>query len=128
MDILQTRNPTWGFFGTFGRHDEPGAAWALASEAIAKATGCPAKDVRTFLESHKGRLFAEGVIELMPANALETAVDAAVARWMRLTITLKDERDYGIPVGLPYLTGFVCHCELEADTGEGLAPRAQPFV
>jgi hypothetical protein len=58
----------------------------------------------------------------------ETAVDAAVARWMRLTITSKDESDYGIPAGLPYLTGFVCHCELEADTGEGLAPRAQPFV
>jgi hypothetical protein len=33
MDILQTRNPTWGFFGTFGRHDEPDVAWALASQS-----------------------------------------------------------------------------------------------
>jgi|ERR1700692_1635700 hypothetical protein len=100
MDILPG-NPNYGFFGIFGRHDEPVAAWALASEAIAKATGCPAKCIRTFLESRQGRTFAEGVIELMPANALETAVDAAVARC--LTITLKDESDYGIPAGLPYL-------------------------
>jgi hypothetical protein len=60
MDILQTRNPTWGFFGTFGRHDEPDVAWALASQAIAKATRCSAKDVRTFLDSRRGRDFAEG--------------------------------------------------------------------
>jgi hypothetical protein len=85
-------NPNCGFFGIFGRHDEPVAAWALASEAIAKATGCPAKCIRTFLESRQGRLFAEGVIELMPANALETAVDAAVARWMRLTITFEGRK------------------------------------
>jgi hypothetical protein len=74
MDILPG-NPNYGFFGIFGRHDEPVAAWALASEAIAKATGCPAKCIRTFLESRQGRTFAEGVIELMPANALETAVE-----------------------------------------------------
>jgi hypothetical protein len=112
MDILQTQNPTWGFFGTFGRHDDPGAAWALASEAIAKATGCEAKDVRTFLESRQGRLFAEGVIELMSTKktALKTAVDDAVAKLMRHN-----------------LTGMVTHCELEADTGEGRAHRAQPF-
>jgi hypothetical protein len=127
MDILPG-NPNYGFFGIFGRHDEPVAAWALASEAIAKATGCPAKRIRTFLESRRGRLSAEGVIELMPANALETAVDAAVARWMRLTITLKDESDYGIPAGLPYLKGFVCHCELEADTDEGWPHHTNPFV
>jgi hypothetical protein len=78
---LQTRNPTWGFFGTFGRHDEPDFAWALASEAIAKATGCSAKDVRTFLDSRRGRDFAEGVIDLMSANiALETAINAAVTK------------------------------------------------
>jgi hypothetical protein len=122
MDILQTRNPTWGFFGTFGRHDEPDVAWALASEAIAKATGCSAKDVRTFLDSRRGRDFAEGVIDLMSANiALETAINAAVTKLMRCKISPMDASDYGIPAGLPYLMGFVCHCELEADTGEGWA-------
>jgi hypothetical protein len=122
MDILQTKNPTWGFFGTFGRHDEPDVAWALASEAIAKATGCSAKDVRTFLDSRRGRDFAEGVIDLMSANiALETAINAAVTKLMRCKISPMDASDYGIPAGLPYLMGFVCHCELEADTGEGWA-------
>jgi hypothetical protein len=129
MDILQTTNPTWGFYGAFSHHaTDPSAAWPLASEAIAKATGCPAKCVKTFLDSSQGRVFAEGVIGLMSANALETAVDAVVRKWMHCKIIPKDESDYGIPVGLPHLTGFVCHCKLEADTGEGRAHRPQPFV
>jgi hypothetical protein len=41
---------------------------------------------------------------------------------------LKDESDFGIPAGLPYLKGFVCHCELEADTGEGWPHHTNPFV
>jgi len=42
MDILQTTNPTWGFYGAFSHHaTDPSVAWPLASEAIAKATGCP---------------------------------------------------------------------------------------
>jgi hypothetical protein len=98
MENLGTENPNNGFYGVLCRHDDPGAAWELASEAIAKATGCQAKRIRTFLGSRKGRLFAQAVIESMPTktNALETvetAVDAAVARWMHLKIT-KDESDY----------------------------------
>ncbi len=115
MDILHTRNPTWGFFGAFSHHDtDPTVAWPLAMEAIAKATGCSAQDVRRFLDSQQGRYFGEGVIGLMSANIaleLETAVDDAVAKLMRHN-----------------LTGFVCHCELEADTGERLAPGAQLLV
>jgi len=113
----------YGFLGIFDRDDDPGAVWALASEAIAKATGCPAKDVRRFLESTKGRDFALAVKEHMWKNALETvetAVDAAVERWMGLKISPKDDR--------PYLTGFVCHCELEADTGKDWPPHIYPFV
>jgi hypothetical protein len=45
-----------------------------------------------------------------------------------LTITLKDESDYGIPAGLPYLKGVVCHCELEGTTGEGWPHHTNPFV
>jgi hypothetical protein len=62
MNILETTNPTWGFYGAFSHHDTPDSsvAWPLASEAIAKGTGCTAEDVRTFLDSTKGRFFAEG--------------------------------------------------------------------
>ena len=98
-----------GFFGAFSHHAtaDPSAAWPLAMEAIAKATGCEAKDVRTFLESRQGHRFAEGVIELMSTKkiALKTAVDDAVAKLM-----------------CHNLTGMVTNCELEADTGEGRTP------
>jgi hypothetical protein len=81
MDILQTRNPAWGFHGAFNHQDtDPSVAWPLAMEAIAKKTGCPAECIRTFLESPIGRTFAEAVIERMsttPLETIETAVDAA---------------------------------------------------
>ncbi len=123
MDILETTNPTWGFYGAFSYHaTDPSGAWPLVSEAIAKATGCPAKCIKRFLDSSQGRVFADAVIiALTSATTLETAVDFVVKRWMHLKITSTDESDYGIRAGLPYLTGFACHCELEADTG---APRA----
>jgi hypothetical protein len=129
MDILQTTNPTWGFYGAFSHHaTDPSVAWPLASEAIAKATGCPAKCIRTFLDSLQGRVFADGVIiELMSANALETAIDAVVKRWMHFKIDRKDESDYGIQADLPYLKGFACHCKLEADTWRRSDHRPQPF-
>ena len=48
------KNPNYGFYGIFGQHADPGVVWTLASEAIAKATGCPAECIKTFLESSKG--------------------------------------------------------------------------
>ena len=88
-----------------------------------RARPSPRRQVaRTFLESRQGRTFAEGVIEHMSKNALETvetAVDFAVASWMHRKIDPKDASVYGIPAGVPYLKGFVCHCELPVDTGEG---------
>jgi hypothetical protein len=104
---MEIKNPNYGFYGIFGHHPDPDAVWALASEAIGKATGCSAECIKTFLESCKGRLFAQAVIESMSTknatkNALETAIDEAVARWMDLKITPKDESKYGIQAGLPY--------------------------
>jgi hypothetical protein len=132
MDILQTTNPTCGFHGAFSHHDtDPSVAWPLASEAIAKATGCQAKRIKTFLDSSQGRLFAKGVIEDMSKNPLETvetAVDFAVASWMHRKIDRNDASVYGIPVGVPYLKGFVCHCELRADTGKDWPPLTNSFV
>jgi hypothetical protein len=100
---------------------------ALASEAIAKETGCTAESSRNFLESYQGRLFAEGVIkelerlfaegvikERKSTNALNPAIDGAIAKLR------------GVQAG-PYLKSFACDCKLEADTGEEDWPRTYTF-
>ena len=117
MTILQTANPDWGFFGTIRHHAEPDTAWALALPAIARATGCPDAAVRDFLDSTQGRHFADDVANGLAAGEnLPVAIDAAVARWMGWRIGRQTERDTGIPRGLPYLTGFVTHHEILAET------------
>lgn len=140
METENPKNLNYGFYGIFGLHDDPGAVWALAMKGIAKETGCPAECIKTFLESRKGRTFAQAVIESMPTktNALEIAqlaVDAAVARWMDSEITKEDASKYGksasagiIEVGGPCLKGFACHCKLEADTGKDWPPHTNSFV
>ncbi|CAA7624178.1 hypothetical protein [Magnetospirillum sp. SS-4] len=85
--------------------------------AIQTATGCPDTAVRDFLDSTFGRHFADDVANgLFAGKTLTVAVDAAVARWMAWTISRHTARDTGIPHGLPYLTGFVTHFEIMADT------------
>jgi len=72
--------------------------------------------VRDFLDSRHGRHFADDVGNgLSEGMNLAEAVDAAVARWMAWTITRRTALDTGIPSGLPYLTGFVTHCEIMAE-------------
>jgi hypothetical protein len=78
--------------------------------------------VRDFLDSRHGRHFADGE----PANAtgsrerananglwrgetLAAAIDAAIARWTGWRIDRHTARETGIPIGLPYLTGWVTH-------------------
>ena len=117
----------YGFYGIFDRHDDPDAALALASAAIAKETGCTAECSKKFLESYRGRLFAEGVTEELDrlfaegvikerksTNALKSAIDGAVAKLR------------GFQAG-PYLKSFACDCKLEADTGEEDWPRTYTF-
>lgn len=114
--ILQTANPDWGFFGTIRHHARPVEAWPLAMSAIAAATGCPDAAVRDFLDSRHGRHFADDVANgLFRGLDLSAAIETAVDRWMGWTIGRRTEREYGIPRGLPYLTGFVTHCDIEAD-------------
>ncbi len=116
MTTLQTSNPAWGFFGTIGHHADPAAAWAQALPAIAAASGCQATAVRDFLDSRHGRHFADDVINgLTTGLGLESAITAAVTRWMEWRISRRTERDTGIPRGLPYLTGFITHCEILAE-------------
>lgn len=43
---------------------------------------------------------------------LKDAIDAATARWMGWTIGHQTSKDYGIPRGMAYLTGFVIHCAI----------------
>ena len=119
--ILPTRNTEWGFWGTIDRIDDDLAAdapkaWTQASQAIAAATGVSPEGVRDFLDSRHGRHFADDVANwLARGDTLKDAIDAAVARWMGWRINRRTEREMGIPRGLPYLTGFVTHCEIEAE-------------
>ena len=99
--------------------DHTGAAWPIAMTAISDATGQPLESVRTFLDSRHGRHFADDVQnELYEGKALQDAIHTATQRWMGWTISRQTGKDYGIPRGLPYLTGFVIHCEI---TDESLA-------
>ena len=101
----------WGFYGSMNEQAE--AAWPLAMTAISDATSQPLESVRAFLDSRHGRHFADDVLNELHAGAnLKDAIDAATQRWMGWTIGRQTSKQYGIPKGLPYLTGFVIHCEI----------------
>ena len=101
----------FGFFGTLGEHAE--AAWPLAMTAISGATSQPLESVRAFLDSRHGRHFADDVQNgLYEGKALADAINEATQHWMVWTIGRQTSKQYGIPRGLPYLTGFVIHCEI----------------
>ena len=109
--IPATQNESWGFYGTMNEQAE--AAWPLAMTAISDATCQPLESVRTFLDSRHGRHFADDVQNgLYAGAALADAIEQATARWMGWTIGRSTSKEYGIPKGLPYLTGFVIHCEI----------------
>ena len=109
--IPATQNDAWGFFGTMDEH--AAAAWPLAMTAISNATHQPLDSVRFFLDSRFGRHFADDVQNgLYEGKPPQDAINAATGRWMGWTIGRQTSKDYGIPRGLPYLTGFVIHCEI----------------
>jgi hypothetical protein len=110
-NIPATQNEYWGFWGTMNNHAK--AAWPIAMRAIAAATDQPLESIRIFLDSRHGRHFADNVNDqLFAGRSLEQAINAATQTWMGWTIGKIASRDYGIPRGLPYLTGFVIHCEI----------------
>jgi hypothetical protein len=109
--IPATRNDAWGFWGTM--NENATAAWPTAMTAISDATHQPLDSVRAFLDSRHGRHFADDVLNQMHAGcALTDAIHAATEQWMGWKIGRQTSKDYGIPRGLPYLTGFVIHCEI----------------
>ena len=118
--IPATQNDAWGFFGTMDEH--AAAAWPLAMTGISNATGQPLDAVRIFLDSRHGRHFADDVQNgLFDGKLLQDAINAATQRWMGWTIGRQTSKDYGIPRGLPYLTGFVIHCEVTDESFEAEA-------
>ena len=109
--IPVTQNEAWGFWGSMNERAEP--AWPIAMTAISDATYQPLESVRAFLDSRHGRHFADDVLNELHAGAnLKDAIHAATERWMGWTIGRQTSKQYGIPKGLPYLTGFVIHCEI----------------
>ncbi len=109
--IPATQNESWGFFGTLDEQAQ--AAWPIAMTAISDATYQPLESVRTFLDSRHGRHFADDVLNgLHRGLTLADAIHAATQQWMGWTIGRRTSKDYGIPKGMPYLTGFVIHCEI----------------
>jgi hypothetical protein len=110
-NIPATQNEAWGLFGTLGEHAE--AAWPIAMTAISDATNQPLESVRAFLDSRHGRHFADDVHNGLHGGAnLKDAINAVTQRWMGWTIGRQTSKDYGIPRGMPYLVGFVIHCEI----------------
>ena len=107
--IPATQNESYGFWHTM--KEEAPAAWAIALPAIAMVTGTELDAARAFLDSRHGRHFADEVRNhLLKGKALADAINAAITEWMGWTIGRQTSKQYGIPRGLPYLTGFVVHC------------------
>jgi len=105
-------NFEWGYWG--GMKEHAAAAWPIALQAIADATDQPLDSVRAFLDSRHGRHFADEVSNgLYVGQPLKEAIQAATDKWMGLTISRSISRHYGIPVGLPYLLGFVIQAAID---------------
>ncbi len=113
---LPTRNEAWGFYGSTAGFTDADAAWSIAFQTVAKAIGATPEGVRDFLDCRHGRHFADDVHNGIHAGLdLEAAIGAAITRWMGWTISRNTARETGIPKGLPYLTGFVTHFEIEGE-------------
>jgi hypothetical protein len=109
--MLSTQNETHGFWGTMGGHAS--VAWPIAMAQVAEATSEPFESVRAFLDSKQGRHFADSVQDgLVSGHAMDAAVAHAISKWMDWTIGRHTSKQFGIPKGLPYLTGFVIHSEI----------------
>ena len=122
--ILPSRNEDYGFFRTLTvcpeRDRRSAEVWTLASRLIAEAIHADSDDemsgIRDFLDSRRGRHFADDVVGNMTGSNIgfEAAISSAIRRWQGWRIDRKTEREHGIPAGLPYLTGWVQHFAVTA--------------
>ncbi len=115
----ESKNRDWGFFGTISHHGDADVAWPIAINTISGATQLPTETVAIFLDSRHGRNFSDDAAnELATGKVIADAIKAATARWMGWRISARTAHETGIPRGLPYLTGYVLHAEIEVDTAE----------
>lgn len=125
---LPSRNEDYGFFRTLTvrpeRDRRSTEVLTLASRLIAEAIHADSEEemigIRDFLDSRMGRHFADDVVGNMTGCniGLEPAIASAIRRWQDWRIDRKIEREYGIPAGLPYLTGWVQHFAVTAAMAE----------
>ena len=114
LKIPASENESWGFWGTMGGYAS--IAWPIAMKEISKATGEPLESVRVFLDSRHGRHFADAVQDaLLGSPDMHLAVAQAIEKWMSWTVGRLTQRSYGIPKGLPYLTGLVIKSGIDQD-------------
>jgi len=114
VKIPASENESWGFWGTMDGHAS--IAWPIAMSQISNATGEPLESIRVFLDSSHGRHFADSVQDaLLNSHDMHEAVAKAVEKWMSWKIGRLTQRSYGIPKGLPYLTGFVIQSGIDQD-------------
>lgn len=116
--MLTTQNEAYGFWGTMNLEGEGTStrAWPLAMAVIKDATATDDEEVRAFLDSRWGRHFADMVHNnLHEGQSLREAIGAAVDIWQGWTVSRATQREYGIPEGIPYLTGFVVMAGIEAE-------------
>jgi hypothetical protein len=112
-----TQNQAWGFWGAM--HEHASAAWPLALNAVSNATGESLEAVQSFLDSRHGRHFADDVHNgLYRGQTLADAIQAATQQWLAWTVDRQTSKQFGIPRGLPYLTGFVIHCDAMEPSAE----------
>ena len=107
---MNTENETWGFYGTMGALAD--VAWPLAMKAVQDATNESPDAVRSFLDSRHGRQFAGDVQDAIQGAPLKSAITATAQKWNAWTIGRRVGEHFGIPVGTPYLTGFVVACDI----------------
>jgi hypothetical protein len=85
-------------------------AWPLAMIAIERLVDAEFEAIRAFLDSNRGGIFAEHVLERMAGGAtLGAAIQAEAEKWMARTTGPVQKRLYRIPLGLSYLEALVIY-------------------
>lgn len=110
--LPKTENESWGFYGTLHNYkpDTAKEAWDIALLAIYNTTGLSLMDCQIFLDSRHGRHFADNAIDnIAKSKDIMEAIQMAVDKWMAFKITRSTARHYGIPKGLPFLTGITLY-------------------
>lgn len=103
----KTRNEGYGFYGTMSGDGGADEAWAVAMQFIIAETAAAADEVRAFLDSCWGRHFADTLRCRMRTNPLREAMLETIREWNSRKLSLRQRRELGIPMPMPYLNGMV---------------------